>query len=118
MIDERILIGAFTAGITDPDLDVVKANVMDRPGLVGDFDVVAKWYGDYTKKMPKKCKISEVKTCDNHGDDDHQGDGGGNRRGGRGGGSWTGRCGGGNNGSKKPSCKEIDNCTYIKDQYV
>ena len=46
MIDERILIDAFTVGITDPALDVVKANVMARPELVGDFDVVAKCYGN------------------------------------------------------------------------
>ena len=31
MIDERILIDAFMAGITDLALDVVKENVMDRP---------------------------------------------------------------------------------------
>ena len=42
MNDERILIDAFTAGIADPDLDVVKANVMARPELVGDFDAVSK----------------------------------------------------------------------------
>ena len=42
MIDERILIDVFTAGITDPDLDVVKENVMARPELVGEFDAVAK----------------------------------------------------------------------------
>ena len=42
MIDERILIDAFMAGITDPALDVVKANVMARPELVGDFDAVDK----------------------------------------------------------------------------
>ena len=42
MIDERILIDAFTAGITDPALDVVKENVTARPELVGDFDAVSK----------------------------------------------------------------------------
>ena len=46
MIDERILIDAFTAGITDPALDVVKANVIARPELVGDFDSVSKCYGN------------------------------------------------------------------------
>ena len=115
MIYERILIGAFTAGITNPSLDVVKANAMVRPELVGDFDAVTKCYGDYIKKMPKTCKISEVNTCDNRGDDGHQGDGGGNRRGGRGGGSRTGRDGGGNNRGENPSRKEIDDCTHIKD---
>ena len=102
MIDERILIDAFTAGITDPDLDVVKSNVMPRHELVGDFDAVAKCYGDYIKKMQKTRKISEVKNCDNRSDDGHQGDGGGNRRGGCGGGSWTGRGGGGNNRGRNP----------------
>ena len=42
MIYERILIDAFTDGITDPALDVVKANFMARPELVGDFDAVDK----------------------------------------------------------------------------
>ena len=42
MIDERIRIDEFTAGITDPALDVVKTNIMARPELVGDFDAVAK----------------------------------------------------------------------------
>ena len=42
MIDERILIDAFTAGIIEPALDVTKLNVMVRPELVGDFDSVAK----------------------------------------------------------------------------
>ena len=42
MIYERILIDAFTDGITDPALDVVKADVMARPEPVGDFDAVAK----------------------------------------------------------------------------
>ena len=46
MIDERILIDAFTVDITNPTLDVVKANVMARPKLVGDFDAVTKCYGD------------------------------------------------------------------------
>ena len=85
MFDGRILIDAFTDGITDPYLDVVKANVMDRLELVGDFDAVAKCYGYYIKQMSKTCKISEVKTGDNLGDDVYQGDGGGKRRGGRGG---------------------------------
>ena len=93
-------------------------NVMARPELVGDFDSVAKCYGDYIKKMLKACKIYEMKTHDNCGDDGHQGDGGGNRRGGRGGGSRTGRGGGGNNHGEKPSRKEIDDCTHIKYQYV
>ena len=57
MIDERILIDAFMAGITDPALDVVKANVMARPELVGDFDAVAKCYGNYIKNMPKTRKM-------------------------------------------------------------
>ena len=65
MIDEHILIAAFTADITDPALDVVKSNVMARPEFVGDFDAVAKCYGDYIKKMPKTRKISEAKTHDN-----------------------------------------------------
>ena len=89
MIDERILIDAFMAGITDPDLNVVKANFMASPAHVGDFDSVSNYYGDYIKKMPKTRKISEVKTRDNRGDDVHQGDGGGKLCGGRGGGSWT-----------------------------
>ena len=118
MIDERILIDAFTTGITDPDLDVVKANVMAMPEIVCDFDAVPKCYGDYIKNIPKTCKISEVKTRDNRGDDGHQGDGGGNRRGGRGGGSRTGRGGGGNKCGENPSRKEIEDCTRIKDQYV
>ena len=42
MINDCILIDTFTADITDPDLDVVKANVMDRHELVGAFDGVAK----------------------------------------------------------------------------
>ena len=42
MIDERILIDAFTAGIADPDLDVMKANATSRPEIVGDFDSVTK----------------------------------------------------------------------------
>ena len=105
IIDESILIDSFTAGITDPDLDVVKENVMDRPELVGDFDAVAKCYGDYVKKIPKTRKISEVKTRDNRGDDGHQGDGGGKWRGGRGGGIRTGRGGGGNNRGEKNSHK-------------
>ena len=109
IIDERILIDAFTAGITDPDLYVVKANVIARPKLVGDFYAVAKCYGDYIKTMPKTHNISEVETHDNYGDDGHQCDGGGNRRGGRGGGSQTGRGGGGNNRGKKPSRKDIGN---------
>ena len=114
MFYECILNDAFTAGITDPALDVVKANVMARPELVGDFDVVAKCYGDYIKKIQKTRKISKVNTCENCSDDVHQGDGGGKRRGGRGGGSRTGRGGGGNKRSKKPSRKEIDDCTHIK----
>ena len=105
MIDERILIDAFTAGITDPFLDVVKLNVMARPGLVGDFYTVAKFCGDYIKNMPKTCKISKVNTHDNRVDDGHQGDGGGKRCGGRGGVSCTGRGGGINNRGKKPSHK-------------
>ena len=88
-IDECILIDTFTDSITELDLDVLKANVMSRPELVGDFDAVAKCYGDYIKKMPKTRNISEVKTCDNRGDNGHQGDGGVKRRGGCGGGSWT-----------------------------
>ena len=118
MIGEPIRIDVFTAGITDHALDVVKANVMDRPELVGDFDAVSKCYGDYIKKIPKPRKIYEVKTRDNRGDDGHQGDGGGIRRGGRGGGSQTGRGGGGNNRDEKPSRKEVDDCNHIKDQYV
>ena len=59
-----------------------------------------------------------MNTRDNCGDDGHQGDGGGNRRGGRGGGSRTGRGGGRNNRGKKPSRKDIDDCTQIKDQYL
>ena len=118
MIDERILNDAFTDGITDPSIDVVKANVMARPELVGGFDAVANCYDNYIKKMPKTRKMSEVKTRENRGDDGHQGDGGGNRRGGHGGSSRTGRGGGGNNRGKKPSRKEIDDCTQIKDQYV
>ena len=101
MIDERILIDEFTAGITDPALDVVKANVVARPELVGDFDSVAKCYGNYNKNIPKTHNISEVRTHDNRGDDGHQGDGGGNRRGGRDGGSPTVRGGGGNKRGKK-----------------
>ena len=118
MIDERILIDAFTGGINDPALDVVKANVMSRPELVGEFDAVTKCYSDYIKKMPKPRKISEVKTRDNRSDDAHQDDGGGKRHGGRGGGSRTGRGGGGSNRGEKISCKEIDYCIHIKDQYV
>ena len=68
--------------------------------------------------MPKNCKISEVKTHDNCGDDGHQGDGGCNRRGGRVGVSQTGRGGVSNNRGEKPSRKDIDECTHIKDQYV
>ena len=101
MIHECILIDACMASITDPSLDVVKANVMARPEIVNDFGAVAKCYGDYIKKMLKTRKISEVKTCDNCGDDVHQGDGGGKRCGGRGGGSRTGRGDGGNNHGKK-----------------
>ena len=115
MIDERILIDAFTPGITDPALDVVNANVMSRPELVGKFVYVAKCHGDYIKNMPKTRKISEVNTRDNRGDDDHQGEASGNWRGVRGGGSWTGRGGDGNNCGEKPSRKDIDDCTYIKD---
>ena len=118
MIDERIIIAVFTAGITDPALDVVKANVIARPELVGDFDAVANCYSDYTKKMPKTRNKTKVKTYENRGDDGHQDDGGGKRRGGR---SWvsrTGRGGGGNNRGKKLSRKEIDDYTNIKDQYV
>ena len=118
MIDERIRIDEFTAGITDPALDVVKTNIMARPELVGDFDAVAKWYDDYIKKIPKPRKISELKTRENHGNDGHQGDGGGNRRGGHGGGSQTGQGGGRNNRCKKTSRKEIDDCTHIKSKYV
>ena len=59
-----------------------------------------------------------MKTRDNCGDDGHQGDGGGKRRSGRGGGSWIRQGGVGNNRDDKPSCKEIDECTHIKDQYV
>ena len=94
---------------------MVKANVMARPELVGDFDAVTKCYGDYIKKMPKPRKISKVKTCANCSDNGHQGDGGGNRRGGCGGGSRTGRGGDGNKCSEKPSRKDIDDCTHIKD---
>ena len=118
MIDERILIDAFTAGITDPALDVVNVNVINRPEFVGDFYAVAKCYVDYIKKIPKTCNISEVNTHDNRGYGCHQGDGGGNRCGGRGGGSRTGRGGSGNNRGEKLSRKEIDNCTHIKYQYV
>ena len=78
MIDERILIVVFTAGITDPTLDLVKANSIARPEIVGDFDAVSKLYENYIKKIPKPRYISELKTLDNHGDDGHQGDGGGN----------------------------------------
>ena len=106
----------FTGGITDPELDVVKDNVMVRPELVGDFDAVSKRYGDYIKNIPKTLKISEVKTCDNRGDDGYQGDGSVNWHGGRGGGSWTGRGGGSNNRGEKPSRKEIGDCTHIKYQ--
>ena len=42
MIYERILIDAFTEGITDPALDVVKENVMARPEPVGEFYAVEK----------------------------------------------------------------------------
>ena len=118
MIDERILIDAFTAGITDPALDMVKFNFMASPELVGDFDAVSKFNSDYINNMPKTCKISEVNTCDNCGDDGHQGYDRGKRRGGRGGGSRTGRGGGGNNHGEKNSRKEIDECSHIKDQYV
>ena len=118
MIYERILIDAFTVGITDPVLDVVKANVMARPELVGGFDAVTKWYVDYIKKMPKARKISEVKTRDNRDYNGHQVDGGGKRRGGRSGRSWTGQGGGGNNHGQKLSCKDIDDCTHIKYQYL
>ena len=115
MIYEGILIDAFTVGITDPVLDVVKANVMARLELVGDFYAVSKCYGDYIKKIPKTRKISEVKTRDNRDDDGHQSDGGGKRRGGRGGPSRTGQGGGGKNHSKKNSRRDIDSCTHIKD---
>ena len=118
MIDERILIDEFTAGITDPALDVVKANVVARPELVGDFDSIAKCYGNYNKKIPKTHNISEVRTRDNRGDDGHQGDGSGIRSGGRGIGSRTGQGVGGNNRGKKPSRKEIGDCTHIKDLYT
>ena len=46
IIDERILIDAFTAGITGHALDVVKANFMARPELVSDFYAVSKCYDD------------------------------------------------------------------------
>ena len=118
MIDERILIDVFTAGITDPALDVVKENVTARPELVGDFDAVSKWYGDYIKKIPKTRKISEVKTRDNCDNDGHQGDGGGKRCGSGGVRIRTGRGGGGNNRREKTSRKDIDDCTHIKDQYA
>ena len=91
---------------------------MARPELVGGFYAVTKCYGYYIKKIPNNRKISEVKTRDNRDDDGHQCDGGGKRRGGRGGISWTGKGGGGNNHEKKPSRKDIDDCTHIKYQYV
>ena len=118
MIDERVLIDEFTAGITDPALDVVKANVVARPELVGDFDSIAKCYGNYNKKIPKTHNISEVRTRDNRGDDGHQGDGGGNRHGGCDGGSPTVRGGSGNKRGKKKRRKEIYYCTHIKDHYM
>ena len=107
MIDECIINDAFTAVITDPDLDVVRANVTASLELVGDFDAVAKCYGDYIKKKPKTREISEVKTRESRGDDGHQSDVGGNRRGGRGGGSWTGRGGGGNNRGENPVIRRL-----------
>ena len=91
---------------------------MARPELFGDFDAVTKWYGDYTNNIPKNPKISEVKTRDNRDDDGHQSDGGGKRRGGRGGPSRTWQGGGGKNHSEKPSRRDIDACTHIKDQYL
>ena len=118
MIYERILIDAFTVGITDPVLDVVKANVMARLELVGNFYDVSKCYGDYINKMPKTRNISEVNTHDSRDDDVHQSDGGGKRRGGRGGPSRTGQGGGVKNHSEKPSRRDIDACTHIKDQYL
>ena len=118
MIDEHILIDAFTDGINDPALDLVTANFMTRPEFVGYFYAVANCGGDSIKKMPKTLKISEVNTRDNHSDDGHQGDGGGKRRGDRVGVIWTGQGGGGKNHGEEPIRKEIDYCTHIKDQYV